>query len=296
MPVLNLLRFIMAHPLNRDNKLKAIARFVKWQVGSRMLSGEIIYDWVNGSRFLVRAGETGLTGNIYTGLHEFQDMAFLLHVLRPTDLFIDVGSNVGSYTILACAAIGARGYAFEPVPGTYKRLIENIRINHLEDRVKCMNVGVGREQGNIYFTSDMDTSNHVLATGERNVTAIGVDVTSLDAVLGSETPAIMKIDVEGFETPVLEGALATLKKQTLHSVIVEIDVGENRYGFDQSRAMEIMFDHGFKTYSYNPLERTMVNLQGKKPEYGNTLFIRDVSLVLERIKSSSRITVLGKQF
>ena len=286
----------MAHPLNRDNKLKAIARFVKWQVGSRMLSGEIIYDWVNGSRFLVRAGETGLTGNIYTGLHEFQDMAFLLHVLRPTDLFIDVGSNVGSYTILACAAIGARGYAFEPVPGTYKRLIENIRINHLEDRVKCMNVGVGREQGNIYFTSDMDTSNHVLATGERNVTAIGVDVTSLDAVLGSETPAIMKIDVEGFETPVLEGALATLKKQTLHSVIVEIDVGENRYGFDQSRAMEIMFDHGFKTYSYNPLERTMVNLQGKKPEYGNTLFIRDVSLVLERIKSSSRITVLGKQF
>lgn len=114
----NTIKFIINHPLNQENKLGAIIQFARWQVGSRLVPGAIIYDWVNGSRFLVKNGETGLTGNIYTGLHEFQDMAFLLHFLRSEDLFVDVGANVGSYTILACSAIGARGIAFEPVPST----------------------------------------------------------------------------------------------------------------------------------------------------------------------------------
>ncbi len=92
-------------------------------------------------------------------------MGFLLHFLRPEDLFADVGANVGSYTILACSAIGARGIAFEPIPGTYRRLVENIRLNHVEDRVRCMNLGVGAREGGIAFASNItDTMNHVLGT------------------------------------------------------------------------------------------------------------------------------------
>lgn len=107
MSLLTIIKFITHHPLNRGHKLRAIIRFVKWQIGSRLVNGSIVYDWVNGAKFLVKTGETGLTGNIYTGLHEFQDMGFLLHFLRPEDLFVDIGANVGSYTILACAAVGA---------------------------------------------------------------------------------------------------------------------------------------------------------------------------------------------
>ena len=79
MSLLNTVKFITTHPLNRGHKLKSSSRFAKWQIGSRLVSGAIVYDWVNGSKFLVKTGETGLTGNIYTGLHEFADMAFLLH-------------------------------------------------------------------------------------------------------------------------------------------------------------------------------------------------------------------------
>ena len=106
MSFFNIIKFITNHPLNQEQKLKSIVRFAKWQVGSRLVPGAIVYDWINGSKFLVKNGETGLTGNIYTGLHEFPDMAFLLHVLRDDDLFVDVGTNVGSYTILACSASG----------------------------------------------------------------------------------------------------------------------------------------------------------------------------------------------
>ena len=99
MSILSTIRFITNHPLNREHKLGAIIRFAKWQLGSRLVPGAVVYDWINGSRFLVKTGETGLTGNIYTGLHEFPDMGFLLHFLRSDDLFVDVGANVGSYTI-----------------------------------------------------------------------------------------------------------------------------------------------------------------------------------------------------
>ena len=140
MSIFSLLKFITSHPVNSDQKLRSILRFAQWQISSRLAPGAIVYDWVGGARFLVSTGETGLTGNIYTGLHEFADMGYLLHVLRADDLFIDAGANVGSYTLLACAAKGARGVAFEPIPSTWRRLVENVRLNWIEGRVSCLNM------------------------------------------------------------------------------------------------------------------------------------------------------------
>jgi FkbM family methyltransferase len=242
----------------------------------------------------VRTGETGLTGNIYTGLHEFQDMGFLLHFLRDEDLFIDVGANVGSYTILACSAIGARGVALEPVPSTYKRLVDNMRLNHLDEKVKCVNKGIGAEEGSIAFTSDSDTTNHAVATGEQHENTVIVEIVTLDSVLNYEYPSLIKIDVEGYETPVLEGAQKVLKEQTLNAVIMELNGSGTRYGYDESRILELMSDFGFNTYSYNPLNRALINLEGKNLNSGNTLFIRDKSFVEDRLITSPKVLVHGR--
>jgi len=294
--ILNTIKFITDHPLNREHKLSSIIRFAKWQVGSRLLASTIVYDWINGARFFVKTGETGLTGNIYTGLHEFPEMGFLLHFLRTEDLFVDIGANVGSYTILACSAIGARGIAFEPVPSTYQRLLENMRLNHLDAKVKCINKGVGACPGTIAFTGDRDTTNHALAADEHCDHPVTVAVTSLDAALPDECPALIKIDVEGYEAAVLEGAQTILQKQTLHAVIMELNGSGDRYGFNESQILELMLDHGFKTYSYHPLARTLVKLEGKNPHSGNTLFIRDQNFVEQRLTTAPKITVRGKQF
>ncbi|HRW67240.1 MAG TPA: FkbM family methyltransferase [Candidatus Competibacter sp.] len=292
----NTIKFIINHPLNQENKLGAIIRFARWQLGSRLVQGAIVYDWINGSRFLVKNGETGLTGNIYTGLHEFQDMAFLLHFLRSEDLFVDVGANVGSYTILACSAIGARGIAFEPVPSTYRRLVENMHLNHLDEKVKCINKGVGAQQGSVVFTSDSDTTNHVLAPSEQCENREIVEVTSLDTALYDESPTLIKIDVEGYETPVLEGAQEALKDKMLHSIIMEINGSGSRYGFNESRLLELMHDYDFRAYSYRPLDRILIDLKGKNLSAGNTLFIRDKSFVMERLRGSPKIFVHGRRF
>jgi hypothetical protein len=142
----------------------------------------------------------------------------------------------------------------------------------------------------------MDTTNHALALGEQSDNAISVNVSTLNAVLMDETPAMMKIDVEGFETPVLEGALEILKKESLHSIIMELNGSGSRYGFDESKLLAMLLDFGFQTYSYNPMDRTLINLQGKNLNSGNTLFIRNEPLVQERLKNSFKVTVHGKQF
>jgi len=112
----NTLSFLRNHPLSQGRQLQTLRRFVAWQIGARLVPGPVACPFANGSWLLVRPGMTGATGNLYVGLHEFTDMAFVLHLLRSADLFVDVGANIGSYTVLAAAGAGAtcRAIASEP--------------------------------------------------------------------------------------------------------------------------------------------------------------------------------------
>jgi FkbM family methyltransferase len=277
--------------MNRDRRIPALVNFCKWQIASRLLPGPMLYDWVNGSKIIIRRGETGLTGNLYCGLHEFADMGYLLHALDPEDLFVDVGANVGSYTILACAAVGARGYCFEPVPSTYRRLMDNLRINDLLGRVEALNIGLSDKPGELAFTADENAANHVLAVNETSSDSVRVKVLPLDAILGEDEPSIMKIDVEGFETLVLGGAHTTLSRTTLHSVIMELNGSGARYGFADKKLLELMSGYGFSTYRYEPFSRTLSSLEGRNASSGNTLFLRGEPAIRARLAAAPRVKV-----
>lgn len=296
MPLVKSLRFIAGHPLNKGGELRSIWRFAKWQIASRLIPGMIVHDWIGGSRFLVRAGETGMTGNVYTGLHDFADMGYLLHVLRDTDLFVDLGANVGSYTILASAVIGARAFAFEPAPQTYRRLVENVRINCAESRVTCLNVGVGREDGSARFSGGTDTMNHIASATEIGSDLIDVPLRTLDSLMGAESPALGKIDVEGYELPALEGARKTLANPSLHSVIMELNGSGRRYGFEDGRIVQLMTDHGFGMYGYDPAKRVLTDLGGKCHAEGNTIFVRNLEFVARRLATAAPFSICGKTF
>jgi hypothetical protein len=112
------LRHFLNHPLGRRNRLGTLMRILRWQIGSRALGTAVAVPFVDGTRLLIRAGMHGATGNVYVGLMEYEDMAFVLHLLRKDDAFLDVGANVGVYSILA-AGRGANVLAIEPVPATY---------------------------------------------------------------------------------------------------------------------------------------------------------------------------------
>jgi FkbM family methyltransferase len=194
-------------------------RWVRWQLGSRLLLGSVVVPFVNVVRLLVQPGMTGATGNVYCGLHEFEDMALVLHALRADELLVDIGANVGSYTMLGAAA-GARCLTIEPIPSTFAWLMRNVEINGLGDRVRALNLGLGRGEARLRFTGGRDTVNHVLAEGESADDAMEVPVRTLDAVLDGRSPTLIKMDVEGFESEVLAGAVRALADPGLLAVII----------------------------------------------------------------------------
>lgn len=284
--------FIINHPLNKGNKLNALFQFLKWQFRSRLINKPYIHKFTENSKLLVKKGMTGATGNIYCGLHEFEDMSFLLHFLRPDDLFVDIGANIGSYSILASGEIGAKTISIEPIPATFESLKTNIYINEIKHLVEALNIGLGSASGTLKFTKSLDTVNHI-ATDQEDDT-IDVKVDTLDNVLGDKSPSLLKIDVEGFETEVLKGAEKTLINPNLKAIIIELNGSGQRYGYDEQSIHNNLLNKGFSPYTYNPFTRQIVRIE----QFGthNTIYLSDLDFVQGRLRTAKEIHIFDKKF
>ncbi|MFZ4401858.1 MAG: FkbM family methyltransferase [Bacteroidales bacterium] len=126
------------HPLNKDRKLKSIFLYIKWIINTLVNSKPVIHSFTEKTKLIVYKNSYGASGNLICGLLEYNEMLFLLHFLRKEDLFIDVGANIGSYTILSAAHIEADTISVEPYPPAFDKLIENIHINNSQSRVKAL--------------------------------------------------------------------------------------------------------------------------------------------------------------
>ncbi|RZK76849.1 MAG: FkbM family methyltransferase [Pedobacter sp.] len=214
--------FIHEHPLAKRKLLYAYFNFIKWQISSRLNKGLVKVPFIGNVSFYAKKRLTGVTGNIYTGLHEFYDMGFLLHFLREGDLFYDVGANVGSYTLLAAGICKAHVVAFEPISETFEILSKNIKLNNLDKLVVTENKGVGDKIDEFFFSTDSDTTNHVLNSSDHTGYMAKVPVINLDSYHQSNYPSLIKIDVEGYEAQVLYGASQLLSAPGLKAIIIEI--------------------------------------------------------------------------
>jgi FkbM family methyltransferase len=279
------LGFIWNHPLNRTARCRAVTRFFGWQIVSNLSSGKRRIHFVNETVLMISRGMHGATGNIYVGLHEPDDMGFVLHALKPGELFADVGANVGSYSVLALAT-GANAVAFEPVPRTFRDLRENVEANHALERVDLRNEAVGAEGGELKFTSSHDAMNHVVSAGESSTHTVTVPVVTLDSALGDRVPVVMKIDVEGYEGAVLAGATRTLSDPRLLGVVMEIGALSTRYGFAESDVRSQMVSSGFVACSYS-IETRLLRRQSDGFA-SNTIFVRDPDAMQQRLKSAPK--------
>lgn len=285
--IVDLFRYVTRHPLNSTGKTAACARVLRWQIASRLIGAPIALPFVNETRLLVTRGMTGATGNYYCGLHEAAEMGFALHFLRSGEHFLDVGANIGSYTVLASCA-GARVTAVEPIPDTYAKLEDNVSLNRLAQRVRVCNVGLSEKRDVLRFSADLDTVNHVLPVGSR-LSAVEVEVLPMDELLGEDVPTLIKIDVEGHELSVLKGGKRTLGDSRLRAVM-ETNQSGTRYGVSDDDLRQLMVSHGFFAYGYDPFSRLMTDVaQGA----ANTIFVRDRDEAKERARNAPKFRLIN---
>ncbi|MGK4569300.1 FkbM family methyltransferase [Flavobacterium sp. 3HN19-14] len=153
-----------------------------------------------------------LSRDIYNGF-EKEEIDFLKELLREGDTFVDIGANVGLFSLHAAAIVGNSGsvISFEPSPETFKRLTENIHLNDFEN-IDARNIGLSDVAGQLAFhvsENGHDAWNSFAnSDGKKLQKSIQVPVSTLDEELQHTEKSrikLVKIDVEGWEKFVLLG-------------------------------------------------------------------------------------------
>lgn len=153
------------------------------------------------------------------GLYDYNNMNLVQRVLQGGGLFVDVGANIGAYTLIASEVPGVHVLSFEPNPTAFAKLGTNVMLNGRAN-VELLNMAAGSAPGELHMTDNgADVLNHVVTGGGAGTIAVLVD--TLDAVCRRQGawPKLIKMDVEGHEPQVLEGALECLAQ--VLAVIVE---------------------------------------------------------------------------
>lgn len=275
--MLNTLRYMLKHPLNRGAEAAALGRYLRWQIGSRLVPGPVVVDFL-GARMIARRGGN-ITGHIYSGIHWFSEMGFCFHLLRPGDVFVDVGANVGTYSLPA-AARGAKVVAFEPGEA-FAELCANARLSNLD--LDARNMAVGATSGPLRLSIGGDTINHAAVNGEPFRV---VPMTTLDEAVASAF--LVKIDVEGFEGAVLAGGERVLRGA--EAVVMELGGAGASYGYDEDQLRETMRGWGFEAVGYDPLRRELTE---PRP-FEDAMFVRNRRFVEERLRSAAPLLVGAK--
>jgi FkbM family methyltransferase len=137
--------------------------------------------------------------------------------VRPGDVVLEAGANVGAYTMLFAQWVGASGrvFAFEPDPSAYAGLQDHVAMNNVADRVTavaaavadgrdaCVRLAIGESSGISRIASDRQAT----STQTRDVPAVSIDQFCVERDI---VPRVIKIDVEGAEMAVLAGARETI--------------------------------------------------------------------------------------
>ena len=289
MGILSVLKFIVLHPLNRGGRLSAVLKFIRYQIATRLFKSKFLIDWVDETKFLVFRGETGLTGNMYCGLMEYEDMSFLLHYLGQDDTFYDIGANVGAYTVLASGVIKAKTISFEPLPSTFDRLIDQIKINRIDHLVEAKNNGVGNKIGNLEFTNNLNCMNKV-NTDPNNSNVTKVDVITLDGCYVPNTNSFVKIDVEGYENFVLEGGAKFFSNKNVSALIIELNGSGKPFGVEDYDIHKTITSFGFHPISYDPFIRKVSSIETFDKD-GNTIYVKDIKDAQHRVASSASVCI-----
>lgn len=155
----------------------------------------------------------------------------LLALISEDAYVVDIGANVGQVTLHASKLVGPKGrvLAFEPSPFNLGRLNANLKLNRAQN-VTVEQLGLGDQAGS-FLISSVDEGNQGMNRIVQQGTGVGstskIQVTTLDTYVNEHRLAkvdVIKIDVEGFELKVLNGARATLEKWH-PALFIELDDG-----------------------------------------------------------------------
>ena len=226
----------------RDNPLKIIWAYVLLRTGLNR------YVKIKQHGYKIHLSQSNLAITLFGNkAYGQEDEGFLRKTLQHNATYVDVGANIGTLVLTGSLAVGDTGkvIGIEAHPKTFGVLQSNIKLNGFTN-IELINSAVGNEKGKLHFSdAKSDDSNKILLNSNQGVE---VDVNLLDELLKDVHHIdVLKIDVEGFEKQVFEGATAVLNKTKL----IYFESFENNYAtynYNTGDIITLLNNSGFHIY------------------------------------------------
>ena len=196
---------------------------------------------------------------------EPETVRWIEEYLMPGDVLYDIGANVGAYSLVTWSSSGKRCkvYAFEPGFSTFPALCTNIMLNSADDKIIPLQIGLSDKTGLEKFNySNVLVGGASQAGGEpiredgsrfKPKVSLATLVYSLDDLIEKfklDMPNHLKIDVDGTEMAVINGAQKTLSNPKVKSILVEID-----FNTTGDKIIHILEKYGLHLVSKHPRQR-----------------------------------------
>ncbi len=235
---------------------------------------------VRGRRMYLDPGDS-LNLSIH-GVYEPVETELVARLVSPGDFAIDVGANIGYYTLILAGLVGESGrvIAFEPDPQNFGLLSRNVELGG-GTAVTAVNKAVWSRSGALRpYLSESDVGAHTVADWGDGSKSIEIEAVSLDDFFKGHAGDIdfMKVDVEGAEAAVIQGMQAVLDRNPGLRVLTELNVlALERAGWKPEDYLGLLLNHGFELHYVNEaagnVERTDIATLltshdfGKAPAY-----------------------------
>jgi FkbM family methyltransferase len=292
------IKYIWSHPNCQKNRVSSVLKFIAWQLYKRLTKKFIDIELVDKVRIRCYPDSRSGSSVLYCGLYDYHDMNFVLRYLRPDDSFLDIGANIGVYTLLAASIIESGViYAFEALPKNYARLEENLYINKFQ-QVKAYSLAISDYTGVTSLSLSEGDSMPFITKVSTNKT-LQVNTDTLENLLvntSKSTLTLAKIDIEGAELLALRGATSLLKEKCPKVWIMEINNTVNNFGHSKQEVVDLLKDYGYGVYRYNAdiNQVYLTSIDSQENDGNNFLLIAESELefVKTRLQNISCTTKL----
>jgi FkbM family methyltransferase len=204
------------------------------------------------------------------GVYESELLGFILRKLQPEAagaVFVDVGANIGSFTLPVAKSLGAGGrvIAIEPSPTIFPYLKRNVDLNGLSNISLAQCAASDTDLQEVpFYEAPIDNFGMGSLGAQFNGESIPVITRTLDSILsehGVDRVTLIKVDVEGFEMGVFKGAEKLLNGPDAPLIVFEFcDWAEDRVpGGQRGNAQRVLKDYGYRIWKLHDL------LRGKQP-------------------------------
>ncbi len=257
---------LLTHPSNRGRRGRMALRLIRFEFNA-LRHRPTIVPLGDTSRVSVMKGADSSDRTAFARLPDWPEMDVWRGWLRPGDLFVDVGANVGLYTLVGVEQ-GAEVIAIEPTAESVLSLRTNLALNDAQDRVRVVECAAMNRVGRVRLAGH-DRSQHRATFDVAGSTA----ASTIDLIVGAAQVRGMKIDVEGNERLVLDGASELLARDGVELIQLEWNwTCTTALGEDRSPVASILREHGFTLFQADDIGSFTLFPSPAVPRYGRDVF------------------------